>query len=103
MTLNDFTLLLCVGAAVGLIVRYFLALDMRPHTAVYLGVLAVAVGPWLVAELQVWLEDWSPGQILTAAAGALTMMALLPALYAQVRKAHRHHPSSQRRPMRRAR
>lgn len=103
MSLSEIALLLCVGSLFGLGVRYFLALDMRPHTAIYLGVFVVAVGPWLVDHLAWVTTDWSPGRILAAAAVAILVIGFVPALFAQLKNRSRHQHQHHRQPLRRGR
>lgn len=103
MSLSDIALLLCIGSLAGLGVRYFLALDIRPHTAIYLGVFVVIAGPWVVDRFALATAEWSAGRVLAAAAVAILVIGFGPALLALLKNRSRNQQQHQRTALRRGR
>jgi hypothetical protein len=98
MTIEEVVWLLTTGAALGAAARFFLALDIKFHTAVYLGVLVLVVGPWAMRHMSVVLAKWTTFDFVMGAVGALVMATVARFAYTYARRQHikRHRPGGRR-------
>jgi hypothetical protein len=94
MTIEEVVWLLVSGAALGIAARFFLALDIRFHTAVYLGVLALVVGPWAVRRMGIVFANWTTFDFVIGAVLALVLVTAVrfAVMYARRQHFKRHRP-----------
>jgi hypothetical protein len=94
MTTEDVVWLVVTGAALGVAARFFLALDIRLHTAIYGGVLALLIGPWVAGHLGAWFADWTTRDIVVGAVLALVLASAVrfALIYARRQYFKRHRP-----------
>jgi len=86
MTTEEVVWLIVSGAALGAATRYFLALDIRLHTAVCAGVLALLAGPWVIRNFGGAFADWTISDFAIAAVSALILTGFLRAAAAHTRR-----------------
>ena len=90
MDLADFLVLVCKGSLFGLAVRFFLGLNMRIHTAAWVGVLALLAAPWLSNQLDDLVSSPKATEIILAAVFAVLLLRLTQVMR---RQWHRAHPA----------
>jgi hypothetical protein len=98
MTIEEVVWLLVSGAALGVAARFFLALDIRFHTAVYLGVLALLVGPWAIRHMGAFFAKGTTFDFVMGAVVALVMATAARFAFRYARRQHfkRHRPGGRR-------
>jgi len=76
MTTEELVWLVVTGAAFGVTARFFLALDIKLHTAICGGVLALLIGPWAARRLGVVFADWTTWGIAVGLVLALVLTSV---------------------------
>jgi hypothetical protein len=98
MTIEEVVWLLTTGAALGAAARFFLALDIKFHTAVYAGVLVLLVSPWAMRHMGVVFAKWTTFDFVMGAVGALVMATAARFAHTYARRQHfrRRRPGGRR-------